>query len=165
MSGVAAKRALVITVSTRASAGVWEDRSGPVLRDGLIAMGLDVDGPVVVADGDAVETALRAAVAYDLVVTTGGTGLTPTDLTPEMTARVIDREIRGIPEALRATGIAKGIPTAVLSRGLAGTAGATLVINVPGSTGGVRDALEVLAAVVPHALEQIVGSDHVRSSD
>ena len=145
MSGVAAKRALVITVSTRASAGVWEDRSGPVLRDGLIAMGLDVDGPVVVADGDAVETALRAAVAsaYDLVVTTGGTGLTPTDLTPEMTARVIDREIRGIPEALRATGIAKGIPTAVLSRGLAGTAGATLVINVPGSTGGVRDALEV----------------------
>ena len=82
MSGVAAKRALVITVSTRASAGVWEDRSGPVLRDGLIAMGLDVDGPVVVADGDAVETALRAAVAsaYDLVVTTGGTGLTPTDL-------------------------------------------------------------------------------------
>lgn len=165
MSGV--PRALVVTVSTRASAGVWEDRSGPVLRDGLVAMGLAVDGPVVVADGDEVEAALRSAVAsaYDLVVTTGGTGLTPTDLTPEMTARVLDRTIPGIPEALRAAGVAKGVPTAVLSRGLAGTAGATLVINVPGSTGGVRDALEVLAAVVPHALEQIPGSDHARSTD
>jgi molybdenum cofactor synthesis domain-containing protein len=165
VSGV--RRALVVTVSTRASAGVWEDRSGPVLRDGLVAMGLAVDGPVVVADGDAVEVALRSAVAsaYDLVVTTGGTGLTPTDLTPEMTARVLDRTIPGIPEALRAAGVAKGVPTAVLSRGLAGTAGATLVINVPGSTGGVRDALAVLAAVVPHALEQIPGSDHARSTD
>jgi len=159
------RRALVVTVSTRAAAGVWDDRSGPVLREGLEAMGLDVDGPLVVADGDPVETALRDAVAagYDLVATTGGTGLTPTDLTPEMTARVVEREIPGVAEAIRAAGVAKGVPTAVLSRGIAGQVGRTLVVNLPGSTGGVRDALEVLAAVVPHALDQIPGSDHTRA--
>ena len=159
------RRALVVTVSTRASRGEWDDRSGPVLRDSIAAWGLAVDGPLVVADGDPVEMALRDAVAaaYDLVVTTGGTGLTPTDLTPEMSARVIDREVPGIAEAIRAAGVAKGVPTAILSRGLAGTAGRTLVINLPGSTGGVRDALEVLADVVPHALDQIPGSDHVRA--
>ena len=158
-------RALVITVSTRAAAGVWDDRSGPVLREGLEAMGLDVDGPLVVTDGEPVETALRDAVAagYDLVTTTGGTGLTPTDLTPEMTARVVEREIPGVAEAIRAAGVVKGVPTAVLSRGIAGQAGRTLVVNLPGSTGGVRDALEVLAAVIPHALDQIPGSDHTRS--
>ncbi|HET7902474.1 MAG TPA: MogA/MoaB family molybdenum cofactor biosynthesis protein [Candidatus Nanopelagicales bacterium] len=158
------RRALVVTVSTRASAGVWEDRSGPVLREGLAAMGLEVDGPVVVADGEPVEAALRDAVAaaYDLAVTTGGTGLTPTDLTPEMTARVVDREIPGVAEAIRAAGVAKGVPTAMLSRGIAGQAGRTLIINLPGSTGGVRDALAVLADVVPHALDQIPGSDHPR---
>jgi molybdenum cofactor synthesis domain-containing protein len=161
------KRALVITVSTRASSGVWEDRSGPVLREGIERLGLTVDGPLVVSDGAPVEAALRDAVAsaYDLVVTTGGTGLTPTDLTPEMTARVLEREIPGIAEAIRAAGVQKGVPTAVLSRGLAGTAGATLIVNLPGSTGGVRDALEVLSAVVPHALDQIPGSDHVRSDE
>jgi molybdenum cofactor synthesis domain-containing protein len=160
--GAAPKRALVVTVSTRASSGVWDDRSGPVLREGLLALGLVVDGPVIVPDGIEVEAALRAAVAaaYDLVVTTGGTGLTPTDLTPEMTARVIDREIPGIAEALRAYGVGHGVPTAILSRGLAGTAGRTLVINLPGSTGGVRDGLAVLADVVLHALDQIPGSDH-----
>ena len=159
------RRALVITVSTRASSGEWDDRSGPVLRDGIAAWGMAVDGPLVVSDGEPVEAALRDAVAaaYDLVVTTGGTGLTPTDLTPEMTVRVIDREIPGIAEAIRAAGVAKGVPTAVLSRGRAGTAGRTLVVNLPGSTGGVRDALEVLAAVVPHALDQIPGSDHLRT--
>lgn len=161
-----ARRALVVTVSTRASAGVWDDRSGPVLREGLLALGLQVDGPVVVPDGDEVEAALRSAVAssYDLVVTTGGTGLTPTDLTPEMTSRVIEREIPGIAEALRAYGVAHGVPTAILSRGVAGTAARTLIVNLPGSTGGVRDGLAVLADVVLHALDQIPGSDHgVRS--
>lgn len=159
------RRALVITVSTRAASGVWDDRSGPVLRDGLAAMDLEVDGPVVVADGEPVEAALRDAVAsaYDLVVTTGGTGLTPSDLTPEMTSRVVEREIPGVAEAIRAAGVAKGVPTAILSRGIAGQAGRTLVVNLPGSTGGVRDALEVLASVVPHALDQIPGSDHPRS--
>lgn len=159
------RRALVITVSTRAASGVWEDRSGPVLRQGLEALDLAVDGPLVVSDGEPVESALRDAVAsaYDVVVTTGGTGLTPTDLTPEMTARVIEREIPGLAEAIRAAGVAKGVPTAVLSRGLAGQAGRTLVLNLPGSTGGVRDALEVLAAVLPHALDQVPGSDHPRT--
>jgi molybdenum cofactor synthesis domain-containing protein len=164
---VTAKRALVMTVSTRASAGAWDDRSGPVLRDGLLALGLEVDGPVVVPDGDEVERVLRSAVeaAYDVVVTTGGTGLTPTDLTPEMTARVIEREIPGIAEALRAYGVAHGVPTAILSRGLAGTAGGTLVVNLPGSTGGVRDGLAVLGEVLLHALDQIPGSDHPVRSD
>ena len=160
-------RALVVTVSTRAAAGAWEDRSGPLLVAGLTQMGLSVDGPVVVPDGEPVGVALREGVAagFDLIVTTGGTGITPTDLTPEMTAAVIERPIPGIPELLRAAGVANGVPTAVLSRGVAGTAGRTLIINLPGSTGGVRDALGVLAEVVPHALEQIPGSDHVRRPD
>lgn len=156
--------ALVITVSTRAAAGVWEDRSGPILVSGLVALGLDVSGPQVVADGEPVAEALRAAVAagYALVVTTGGTGLTPSDHTPEMTRQVIDREVPGIAEALRSYGAAHGIPTAVLSRGLAGLAGRTLIVNVPGSPGGAKDALLVLGPILAHALEQVPGSDHPR---
>lgn len=165
MADVMPHRALVITASTRAAAGLWDDRSGLVLRDGLAALDLEVDGPVVVADGEDVERALRSGVeaGFHLIVTTGGTGLTPTDLTPEMTARVVDRLIPGIAEALRAGGVAAGVPTAVLSRGLAGTAGSTLIINLPGSPGGVRDGLLVLGPILRHALEQIPGSDHSRS--
>jgi len=160
-------RALVITASTRSASGEWPDRSGPILRDGLAALDLIVDGPVVVPDGDEVEAALRHGVAsgYQLIVTTGGTGLTPSDLTPEMTARVIDRYVPGIAEAIRAGGVAKGVPTALLSRGLAGTAGQTLIINLPGSPGGVRDGLEVLGTFITHALEQIPGSDHQRTQE
>ncbi len=110
------------------------------------------------------EATLREAVTsgYDIVVTTGGTGLTPGDLTPEMTSLVIDREIPGIPEAIRAAGVNAGVPAAMLSRGLAGLAGTTLIVNLPGSTGGVRDGMSVLRPVIAHALDQAAGGDHPR---
>ncbi|MDP1878095.1 MAG: MogA/MoaB family molybdenum cofactor biosynthesis protein [Actinomycetota bacterium] len=157
-----ARRALVITASTRAAAGTWADTSGPLLAEGLRGLGLAVDGPVVVSDGEPVRAALLQAVAdgYDLVVTTGGTGHTPHDLTPEMTRAVIDRESPGLAEAVRAHGVASGVPTAVLSRGVAGLAGRTLIVNLPGSPGGVKDGLAVLCPVVMHAIDQIHGGDH-----
>jgi molybdenum cofactor synthesis domain-containing protein len=159
-------RALAVTVSNRAAAGIYEDRSGPVLADLLRSAGCAVvDGPLVIPDGDPVEAALRDAVAagYDVVVTTGGTGLTPADLTPEMTRRVLDREIPGVAEALRSAGAAAGVPAAILSRGVAGVTGRTLIVNLPGSTGGVRDGMGVLAPVLGHAVSQIHGGDHVRA--
>jgi molybdenum cofactor synthesis domain-containing protein len=158
-------RALAITVSNRASAGVYADKSGPVLAELLTAAGCDVvDGPLVVPDGEPVLAALRGALTggYDVVVTTGGTGLTPGDLTPEMTRMIIDREIPGVAEAIRAAGLAKGISSAMLSRGVAGMAGNTLIVNLPGSTGGVRDGMAVLGPVIAHALEQAAGGDHPR---
>jgi molybdenum cofactor synthesis domain-containing protein len=160
-------RALAITVSNRASAGVYADRSGPVLAGLLRSAGCDVvDGPLVVPDGEPVEQALRDSVAagYDIAVTTGGTGLTPTDQTPEMTRRVIDREVPGIAEALRAAGAAAGVPSAILSRGLAGIASRTLIVNLPGSSGGVRDGMGVLQPILVHAVDQIRGGDHVRAA-
>jgi molybdenum cofactor synthesis domain-containing protein len=157
-------RALAVTVSNRAAAGVYEDRSGPVLAGLLAEAGCAVDGPLVVPDGAPVEVALRDAIAagYDVVVTTGGTGLTPGDLTPEMTRRVLDREIPGIAEAIRAAGVAAGVPAAMLSRGLAGLAGRTLIVNLAGSTGGVRDGMAVLAPVLRHEVDQAHGGDHPR---
>ncbi|WP_327689091.1 MogA/MoaB family molybdenum cofactor biosynthesis protein [Streptomyces tubercidicus] len=159
-------RALVVTASNRAAAGVYPDKSGPLLAEGLTAMGFEVDGPQVVPDGEPVEAALREAVAadrYAVILTTGGTGLTPTDRTPEATRRVLDYEIPGIPEAIRAAGLTK-VPTAALSRGLAGVAGTTLIVNLPGSSGGVRDGLAVLTGLLPHAVDQIRGGDHPRPS-
>ena len=158
-------KALAITVSNRAAAGVYADRSGPVLVDLLRSAGCEVDGPRVVADGEPVEAALRDALraGYDVVVTTGGTGLTPTDLTPEMTRKVLDREVPGIADAIRQEGAAAGVPASVLSRGLAGLAGQTLIVNLPGSTGGVKDGMAVLSRVLVHAVDQARGGDHPRS--
>ncbi|KAB2344112.1 MogA/MoaB family molybdenum cofactor biosynthesis protein [Actinomadura rudentiformis] len=154
-------RTMAVTVSNRAAAGVYADKSGPVLVELLQNLGCQVDGPVVIPDGDPVAEVLRDAVEseYDLVVTTGGTGLTPMDLTPEMTRRVIEREIPGIAEAIRMQS-RDAVPTAILSRGLAGVAGRTLIVNLPGSTGGVRDGMAVLAPVLYHAIDQIGGGDH-----
>ncbi|MFD9975385.1 molybdenum cofactor biosynthesis protein B [Streptomyces sp. NPDC059017] len=160
------RRALVVTASNRAAAGVYEDKGGPLLAEGLAGMGFQVDGPRVVPDGDPVEAALRDGVAsaYDVILTTGGTGISPTDRTPDATARVLDYEIPGIPEAIRAHGLAK-VPTAALSRGLAGVADRTLIVNLPGSAGGVRDGLAVLSRVLPHAVDQLHGGDHPRPAE
>lgn len=156
------RRAVVVIASTRAAAGVYEDKTGPVIAERLRAWGFVVTGPVVVPDGDELGRALREALAAEpeLVLTSGGTGLTPTDVTPEQTAPLLDRLAPGVAEAIRAAGVAKGVPTAMLSRGLVGVAGRTFVANLPGSRGGVVDALDVLEPVLGHALDQVPGSDH-----
>ncbi len=154
-------RALVITVSDRSAAGEREDVSGPLCASLLEQLGLAVDPVVVVPDEvDAITLALRGAGSYDLVVTTGGTGLAPRDVTPEATLPLLDRQVPGLADAVRAAGRDK-VPTAVLSRGVAGLMGRTLVLNLPGSTGGVRDGVGALAPVLLHALTQIAGGgDH-----
>jgi molybdenum cofactor synthesis domain-containing protein len=154
--------ALVITISTRAAANVYEDKSGPIIAAALDDLGLEVSGPVVVPDGDAVGAALREAVAagHAVVITTGGTGLSPSDNTPEQTRAVVDREIPQLAAAIAQYGADHGVPTAVLSRGVAGVADRTLIINLPGSSGGARDGMAVLGPVLSHAVSQIRGGDH-----
>ncbi|MGC4885911.1 MogA/MoaB family molybdenum cofactor biosynthesis protein [Micromonospora sp. NBC_01392] len=154
-------RARVIVASNRAAAGVYADTSGPLLVAGLRELGCTVDAPVVVPDGDPVGDALRAARddGVDVVLTSGGTGITPTDRTPEVTGALLDYEIPGIAEAIRAHS-RDAVPTAALSRGRAGVTGRTLVVNLPGSRGGARDGLAVLGPILRHAVDQLRGGDH-----
>jgi len=155
-------KAAIITASARASAGIYEDKSGEILKSGLITLGYEVSDVVIVADdvkqiSDAIFAALSAHV--DLIVTTGGTGISPTDVTPEATAPLIEKLLPGIPEALRAYSREK-VPTADLSRGLAGTSATSLIINLPGSPGAVRDGLVIIERLAGHIHEQLRGKDH-----
>ncbi|WP_309111795.1 MogA/MoaB family molybdenum cofactor biosynthesis protein [Saccharothrix sp.] len=155
------RTARVVTASNRASAGVYADRGGPIIVSWLRERGFETPDPVVVPDGDPVAEALREAVAAGVavVITTGGTGISPTDRTPEATRSVLDFEVPGVADAIRMSGWPR-VPTAVLSRGVAGVAGRTFVVNLPGSTGGVRDGLDVLGTLLEHAVDQVAGGDH-----
>ncbi|PKW14002.1 molybdenum cofactor biosynthesis protein MoaE [Saccharopolyspora spinosa] len=155
------RTARVIAASNRAAAGVYPDRTGPVIVEWLRGRGYETPAPVVVPDGEPVGEELRRAVAdgAEVVITTGGTGISPTDRTPEVTAAVLDYPIPGLAEAIRSAGLPE-VPTAVLSRGLAGVSGRTLIVNLPGSRGGVKDGLGVLDGVLEHAVDQLHGGDH-----
>ncbi len=174
----AAPRVAVVVASDRAATGVYEDRSGPVAAAWFAERGWQVVEVRVVPDGEPVREALAALLAPgpgrggapDLIVTSGGTGLAGTDTTPEATRSVLDREVPGIAELVRARSIQptdpakRAVPAAALSRGIAGVAGRTLVVNLPGSVGGVADGLDTLAEVLPHAVEQLRGLDHAGST-
>ncbi|HSI99605.1 MAG TPA: bifunctional molybdenum cofactor biosynthesis protein MoaC/MoaB [Patescibacteria group bacterium] len=159
----ATHEAVVVTCSNRSAAGEREDASGPALVARLRDAGFDVAAvPIVVRDDESEIAALLARLAdagHRLVLTTGGTGLTPTDVTPAATRRVIDREAPGLAELMRSVGIAS-TPMAALSRAVVGTRGATLIANLPGSPKGATESLDALLPVLRHALEQLAGGDH-----
>ena len=159
--GAPGRRAFVLTASDRSAGGQRDDASGSALAARLVALGFTVDRAVVPDDVPAIQAALRAAaVAHDLVVTTGGTGLTPRDVTPQATLGVIDYEVPGLAEAMRAEG-RRSTPMAALSRGVVGVAGRALVVNVPGSPRGAMESFEVIVPVLDHALATLAGPyDH-----
>ena len=156
----------MITASTRASQGVYEDLSGEILATGLRALGYEVGAIVIIPDnptliGAEIKSALDTEI--DLIITTGGTGVSPTDCTPEATAPLVEKLIPGISEALREYS-RKKVATADLSRGIAGTTGKSLIINLPGSPGAVRDGLLIIEKLAGHVLDQLAGKDHSTSS-
>lgn len=161
MSAEVGRRAAVIVTSTRAANGIYEDRTGPVITEWLGGHGFESLPVVVVADGPGVPAALRGALyaGVDLIVTTGGTGIGLGDATADATAEIVERQLPGFSEELRRRGSAV-TPTAILSRGVAGVVGTTLIVNFPGSTGGVRDGLQLLGEVVDHVLDQLAGGTH-----
>ncbi|MEV0463406.1 bifunctional molybdenum cofactor biosynthesis protein MoaC/MoaB [Nocardia tengchongensis] len=151
------RTAAVVVASTGVAAGTRTDTTGPVLAEWLAAQGFSVRGPLVFADSD-ITYGLEDALSRepDLIVTTGGTGASPTDATPEATLALLDRELPGVADAIRQAGTAK-FPLAALSRGVAGLAGRTVIVNLPGSPGGVKDGIAVLTPLLEHLLAQVAG--------
>jgi molybdenum cofactor synthesis domain-containing protein len=159
---MALRTAVVITASNRASAGVYADTSGEILAAGLTKLGYELKDPIVIPDNiSQIQAAIELSLAgkVDLIVTTGGTGVSPHDVTPEATAPLIKKLLPGIPEAFRAYSRDR-VPTTDLSRGLAGVTGSSLIINLPGSPGGVKDGLVIIERLAGHVHDQIAGVDH-----
>ncbi|MEY4901444.1 MAG: hypothetical protein RLZZ190_171 [Actinomycetota bacterium] len=160
------KRAAIITASNRAFNGIYEDKSGQILLEGLRTLGYHIDGVQVLPDDvEKISSAIKSAIkdGVDLLVTTGGTGVSPFDVTPEATAPLIEKEMPGILEALRAYSREK-VPTTDLSRGAAGVTNKTLIINLPGSPGAATDGLVIIERLASHIHDQLAGHDHSPSN-